>query len=482
MRRRVAFACMVSIFCGGCIASLQGNTPREPNRQLPKSFGAPVDAAAPPGATILAQRKWRELFTSPQLLSLIEAALKNNQELNLRVQEVIIARSEVSARRGDIWPKVNTYVGTGIDKGGTYTSQGRSDDANGLPEILPDFSFGLKASWEIDIWGKLRNAAKAANLRYFASVEARNFMVTQIVAEIARSYYELLSIDNQLDVLRRNIDIQAQALEVVRIQKQAGRVTELAVQRFEAEVQKNNSRLYDLEQKKIEAENRINFLVARYPQPVPRNPAELNDALPEGLQTGLPPALLENRPDVRQAELELQAAKLDTKVAKAAFYPALSLDAGVGFRSFDFTHLVATPESLIYNLLGNLTAPLFNWTGIAAQYRITNAKRMQAVVNYEKIILQAFIEVVNQLANIDNLKKSYDLQSQQVATLTRSVEISNVLFRSARADYMEVLLTRRDSLEAEMELIERKKRQFEAMVNVYQALGGGWRPDKKEAR
>ena len=474
----VSLACLC-LGAAGCAPSLKGNEAREPNRQVPASFGG--SSSTPGGAqqaqqgTSAAQKSWKELFDSAELRTLIDRALAGNQELNIRLQEIIIARNEVSARQGEYLPKVNAGAGAGIEKVGKHTSQGASDEAHGVPEHLGNFTFGLTGSWEVDIWKKLRNAVKAADLRYLASIEGRNFMVTQIVAEIARSYFDLIAVDNELDVLKRNIEIQTDALEVVKLQKQAARVTELAVQRFEAEVLKNKSRLYDLEQEKVQAENRINFLVGRYPQPVSRNSEKFKEPLPDVVQSGLPSQLLENRPDVRQAELELAAAKLDVKVAKAAFYPSLSIDAGVGYRSFNAEHLVATPESLLYGVAGNLTAPLLNRKAIEAQYRSANARQLQAVFNYEKTLLQAFTDVVNQLAMIENLQKSYELQSKQVEALTRSSEVSSILFQSARADYMEVLLTRRDSLDAEMELIETKKRQFQAMVNIYQALGGGWR-------
>jgi NodT family efflux transporter outer membrane factor (OMF) lipoprotein len=466
----VALTC-ICFFAVGCAPSLKGNEPREPNREVPASFGG----ASAQETSSSAQRKWREFFDSSELKALIETALERSQELNIRLQEIIIAQNEVSARQGEYLPKVNAGAGAGVEKVGKHTSQGASDEAHGVPENLGNFTFGLTGSWEVDIWKKLRNAAKAADLRYLASIEGRNFMVTQIVAEIARSYFELIAIDNQLDVLRRNIEVQTDALEVVKLQKQAARVTELAVQRFEAEVLKNRSRLYDLEQEKIQTENRINFLVGRYPQPVRRNSEEFKARLPDVAKAGLPSQLLDNRPDVRQAELELAAAKLDVKVAKAAFYPSLSIDAGVGYRSFNAEHLVATPESLFYGLAGSLTAPLLNRKAIAAQYRSANAKQLQAVFNYERTLLQAFTDVANQLAMIENLRKSYELQSQQVEALARSSEVSSILFQSARADYMEVLMTRRDSLEGEMSLIETKKRQLQAMVNIYQALGGGWR-------
>jgi len=170
----------------------------------------------------------------------------------------------------------------------------------------------------------------------------------------------------------------------------------------------------------------------------------------------------------------MKAAQLDVKVAKAGFYPALSIEAGVGYESFNIKHLVATPESLLYNLAGNLTAPLLNRNVIAAEYRSANARQLQAVFNYERTLLQAFTDVANQLAKIKNLEQSFQLRSQQVAQLTSAIEVSSTLFQSARADYMEVLLTRRDALDAQMELIETKKQQLQAMVTVYQALGGGW--------
>lgn len=472
-RSTVAILACAAALAGGCVPSLEGNQPREPNKTVPASFGGSESAG-----TSTARKKWRELFASSELRALIEQALANNRELSIQLQEIIIAKNEVSARKGEYAPKVDAHAGAGIEKVGHDTSQGRSDEAHDVPENLGNFELGLRGTWEIDVWKRLRNAAKAAGMRYLATIEARNFMATQIVAEIARSYYELIALDNQSDILKRNIEVQANALEVVKLQKLAARVTELAVQKFEAEVLKNKSRLYDVEQQKTQTENRINFLVGRYPQPVARNPAELDAPLPSDVRAGLPSELLQNRPDVRQAELELEAAKLDVSVARTSFYPSLTLDAGVGYRSFNAAHLVNTPESLAWGAAGGITAPLLNRAAITAQYRSANARQLQAVFNYEKTLLQAFTDVANQLAMIANLQKSYELQSQQVDTLVRAVDVSNVLFQSARADYMEVLLTRRDSLEGQLELIETKKRQLQTIVGVYQALGGGWQSDK----
>jgi outer membrane protein TolC len=251
-------------------------------------------------------------------------------------------------------------------------------------------------------------------------------------------------------------------------------VTELAVRKFEAEVFKNRSRIYFIQQQIIETENRINFLVGRFPQPVQRSSSEFSNIKPNAISAGVPPQLLQHRPDIRQAELQLSAAKLDVKVAKANFYPNLRITAGAGYQAFNPKFLISTPQSMLYNLAGDLITPVINRNAIKAEYMAANARQIQTVFNYERTVLRAYVEVVNQVANVSNMGQSYDLKSQQVQALNESIQISMGLFRAARATYMEVLLTQRDALEAKMDLVETKKDQLIATVNIYQALGGGW--------
>lgn len=473
-RSHLALLGVSAIWFSGCVPSLEGNEPREPHRDVPKDF-AEQGVEVKRGPTPEAEKTWDQFFTDPYLRELISEALEHNQELNIQLQEIIARQGEVLERRGEYLPKLSAEAGAGLEKVGRTTSQGVSDEAHGVDENLPDFHFGLVSSWELDVWKRLRNSAKAALLRYRASIEARNFVTTQLVAELASSYYELRASDSQLEVLEANIALQEDALAIVRAQKEAGVVTELAVQRFEAEVLSSQSRRFELQQGIVEAESRINFLVGRYPQPVKRTKGKLEDAPPAALFAGLPASLLDNRPDVRQAELELEAARLDVKAAKARFYPSLSLEAGVGYEAFDAQYLLTTPGSLAYGAAGNLAAPLLNRAAIKAQYRAANARQIQAVFEYEQTLLGAYTEVVNRLSMSDNLQKSYALRSAQVERLVRAIEISRLLFQSARADYLEVLLTRRDALEAEMDLIETRLDQLRTMIQIYQALGGGWR-------
>ena len=424
--------------------------------------------------------KWRQYFTDPNLVALIDTALQRNQELNITLQEIEIAHNEIQARKGEYLPFVGVKAGVGVDKAARYTNIGAMEKnteikpGKEMPDPLPDFLIAATATWEADIWHKLHNAKKAAVTRYLSTIEGRNFIITNLIAEIANSYYELLALDNQLAIVKQNIEIQSNALEIVKLQKEAARVTELAVRKFEAEVLKTKSLQYDIQQNITETENRINFLLGRYPQPIPRSDKALDNVVPNVVHAGIPSQLLANRPDIKQAELDLAAANLDVQVAKAQFYPSLGISAAVGYQAFNPAYLVRTPESILYSLAGELVAPLVNRNAIKATYVNANAKQIQAVYNYQRTIINAYVEVANQLAKISNLEKSYDLKSKQVEALNQSIGISNDLFKSARADYMEVLLTQRDALESKFELIETKKQQMNAMVNIYQALGGGW--------
>lgn len=427
-----------------------------------------------------AQIKWGEFFTDSNLKSLIDTALSNNQELNIILQEISIANNEIRIRKGEYLPFLSIQGAAEVDKAGRYTRFGALEANNEIkpgeefPEPLTDYMIGAYASWELDVWTKLRNGKKAAVLKYLSSVEGKNFMVTQLVAEIAGSYYELMALDNQLDILNQNIEIQQNALRIVRQQKQAAQVTELAVKRFEAEVAKNKSLVFYIQQQVTETENKINFLVGRFPQPIRRDSRDFQNMMPLVVKEGIPSQLLANRPDIRQAELELSAAKLDVKIAQANFYPSFRITAGIGYQAFNPRFLLTTPESLLYSLAGDMVAPLVNRNAIKANYRSANTKQLQAMIDYEQSILKGYIEVANQLSRIDNLNKSYELKAQQVDALNESISISNNLFRSARADYMEVLLTQREALESRIELVETKMDQLNATIHIYQALGGGW--------
>ena len=464
---------------GACLAvascKVPGMVQRTENKSVPPSYNNNRDTAN--AATV----DWRTFFKDKALVSLIDTAIQNNQELNITLQEIEIARNEIRFRKGALLPTVGLRGAIGVEKVGRYTSQGAGDASTEIkpgkemPDPLMDFTVAAYANWEVDIWKKLRNSKKAAVSQYLSTVEGKNFVQTGLVAEVANSYYELVALDNQLTIVQQNIDLQKNALSVVKIQKEASRATELAVQKFQAEVFKSESLQFDILQQIKETENRINLLLGRYPQPIARDTANFLQMVPAVVGSGVPSQLLGNRPDIKQAELALAAAKLDVKVARAEFYPSFGISSAVGFQAFKPSYLVKLPESLLYSLAGDLAGPLINRNAIKAEFYTANARQLQAMYNYERSILNAYLEVSTQLAGISNLEKSYDFKAKQVAALTQSIDISNDLFKFARADYLEVLMTQRDALEAKLELVETKKQQLNAVVNIYRDLGGGWK-------
>ena len=469
---RIVLSIALSIALFGC------KTFKEPleeaNRNTPERYFESSDT------TNVADIDWREFFGDENLASLIDTALSNNQELNILLQEIIVSSNEVRARKGEYLPFVGVGVGVGLEKEGLYTRKGAVDDqlqirpGQEFPEPLGDFKLGAYASWELDIWKKLRNSKKAAVARYLGTIEGKNFLVTNLVAEIAESYFELLALDNSLANIQNYMAIQKKALQAAKQQKDAAKITQLAVNRFEAQWLNTQNLQYAVSQQIVETENHINFLIGRFPQAIERNALQFDSLHFEDVSAGLPAQLLANRPDIRKAEFELEATKLDVKVARANFFPSFGLKAGIGFQAFN-PKFIFSPESLLYNLAGDLMAPLINRKAIKAAYFTAKAQQVQAVIDYEQTILQAFIDVVNQLSKIDNYAQSYNTKAREVQLLTQSTNIANNLFNSARADYNEVLLTQEEALDSKMELIEIKKEQLSAKVNIYRALGGGWK-------
>ncbi len=454
---------------------------------VPVSFEQTSSVPLVSGNESSAQVPWCEFFGDPLLTELINEAFVNNQELRILGEDIRIAQYEVQARSGAYLPFFNLGARAGVDKVGRYTRAGAVEDqlqiapGRGFPDPLPDFLIASNITWEIDIWRRLRNAQSAAAYRYLGTQEGWNFVRTRLIAEIADSYYELLGLDNRLLILDKTIEIQQKSLETAKSLKAAGRGTELGVQRFEAEVRRNQSEKLIIQQRIIEAENRINFNCGRFPQAVNRRTVDYINLNLHSLSVGVPSQLLQNRADIREAERELSATGLDVAVARARFYPSLVLSAGVGYNAFNPGYLFSTPESLIYNAAGEVVAPLINRRGIRAEYQTANARQLQAVYNYQRVVLEAFTEVINYITAVHNYGQSIEIKKQQLQALEASVEAATTLFQNARAEYIDVLLAQREMMEARQVIIETKQQQLSAVVNAYQALGGGGAPTRSDS-
>lgn len=425
---------------------------------------------------------FEQFFTDPHLIALVQRALADNPDLPLALTRVEMARAYVTAATGAQLPRVGLAAGAGARKFGLYTMDGAGNATTEItpgqlvPTHLPDFSVGLMASWEVDVWGKLSSQKRSSVARYLASVEATQWIVSQLVRQVASAYYELLAADVSRRVLEESLQRHREALEVMRLQKQAGTATELAVQQFLQGVSDTEAQLAETEQRIGVAQNQLNLLLGRYPSDITREPEQLFETADKPLDVGIPSALLRNRPDVRQAELEVEAARCDVAAARAAFYPELTITAGLGLQAFNPRYLLDVPSSLAYNAGAGLFAPLVNRGAIEADFSVANARQAEALYTYQKVLLQAYTDVVNGLLGINAAREVLRLKAQQKEATSAAIEISNALFQAGKATYFEVLLAQQNRLTAELDRVRAAKTLRIARVDVYGALGGGSLP------
>lgn len=478
MTRKVfLFALILSVLLSGC------KTLKTPE-QLPKLTPVSDTYNGVRSMTNAADIHWKDFFADPDLSALIDTALRNNLDLHITLQRIEMGRAQLDRTKGLTLPFVAGGVSMGQKRFGKYTMDGIGNyDTNfsnnitkdqNIPEFLPDFNVGLQSSWEIDIWQKLRTRKEAALMRYLATVEGRNFVITNLIADIAFYYYELLAFDNELDIIRETIRLQSSELSIIKVQKEAGRANELGVTQFEAQFLNTQSLEVEIKQQINEYENRLNFLLGRFATPIVRNKDLFVNSLPVEVTSGIPADLLKNRPDVRQAQYELAATKADVYVAKAAFYPSLNIAATLGFQTFNPRFIIA-PQSIAYNILGSLTAPLFNKTALKADLKTARAAQIEALYYYQKTILNGYFEVYNQLVLINNLEKIHGFKNKEAEALTKSIQAASDLFVTGRATYLEVIVSRKNALQTRIDLLDVRKRQYQAAINLYRALGGGWK-------
>ncbi|MDX1903560.1 MAG: TolC family protein [Thermonemataceae bacterium] len=429
----------------------------------------------------LGKLSWKDFFQDTELIKLIEISLQNNYDVQMALQNIQMAQAQVKYNKANLLPYISVGANAGIRRFGLYTMDGAGNATTDItpgqivPTNLPDYFVGLQTSWEIDIWKKLRSKKQPAILRYFSSIEGKNVVITNLITELASLYYQLLRLENESHVIKEAIKLQELALEIIKLQKETGNSNELAVKQFEAQVYSAKSLENELLQAIVQTENQINQLLARYPQKLSLQKESLYKELSISPQTGIPSQTLRNRPDVRQAEFEYLASMADLKASRAEFFPSLMITGSLGFQAFNPKFLFSTPESIAYSLLGSFFAPILNRNGIKAQFEYTKAYQQQSFLNYQKTWLTAYVEVSTELQNLMNLQKTYQTKTQELVAHQRAVDISLDLFRASRATYLEVLLTQQNLLNANLELIALKKRQWDTQINLYKSLGGGWK-------
>lgn len=468
--------CILLLSATGCKVAQKVQVPDQV--AVPDSLWKTTDSS-------IADLPWKQFFSDPLLQQLIDTALQNNPDALMALQRMETARASFLNAKHALVPIVNAVASAGVDNYGDYTQNGVGNfDTNRSPNIsknqhipdplLPDYFLGLRSSWEADIWGKLKNRKKAALARLAASAEGRRLITTMLVAQTAGWYYQLLALDNERKIIEKNTGLQETALEVVKAQKEGGRATELAVQQMEAQVYNTRTFLYKVKQEIAVAENQLNFLLGRFPQQVPRDTSFLQRKMPQVVAAGLSAQVLLRRPDIREAEWQLAAAKADVQAARAAFLPSLQLTPYVGLNAFK-AGLLFNGHSLAFGVLGSLTAPLLNQKQIQAAYQVSVAQNKEAYYQYRKVILNSFREIHTSLQQLENTEAMFQLKQKQVAALQQAVASSKDLYITGYASYLEVITAQKGVLDAELELNETQKNRFLYLIDVYRELGGGWK-------
>ncbi|MBO9634643.1 MAG: efflux transporter outer membrane subunit [Chitinophagaceae bacterium] len=478
-RRALTLVCMstvvtLSVLQSGCKVAQPDPVPVV--KQLPAQFSG---IASQPD---LGPLVFKELFPDQQLIQLIDSALTNNADLNIAYQRIIVAHAQLANRRRALFPSVDARIAASADRYGDYTLNGVGNfDTNLSPNIdkdqkIPerpttDMFIGLQSSWEIDLWGKLAALRKAAASDLLAQEQARRVLVTGIVSVIAAGYFELISLDAELDIVQRNIKLQEEAVEIVKAQKAGGRATELAVQQFEAQLLNTKAIQHQLIQQRIGTENQLNAVAGMYSQEIPRA-TTLPASIPV-VQAGLPSALLLNRPDIMQAEYQLQSAALNVKAARAAFFPSLTIHPYIALNAFT-PSLLFNGGSIAWGAAGSLTAPLLNRRQIKTDLIAANATNKEQVYHYQQKLIEAYNEVSTNISAVQQAQFAFGLKEKEVKELQLAVQTARELYLTGYANYLEVITAQKNMLEAELQSTHQKNSIFTSLIKLYASLGGGW--------
>ena len=418
------------------------------------------------GESNLANENWENLFNDPILDSLIAEGLRNNLDLQAAVQRVIAAESNFLQSKAALAPSLSAQAGY------TYARNSETTNPNGPKEYHGSQAM-LQSSWEIDFWGKLSNAKKAAYASYLATDAAQKAVQTRLISNIASVYYTLLALDANLEITKATVKNSAELVETMKALKESGDVTGAAVVQSEAARYAAEVTIPDIEQQIKENENTLCLLLGRTPGTIKRGKLDEQKAS-EMLAIGVPTELLDNRPDVMQAEYNVISAYQMTNSAKTYFYPSVTLTANAGMESLDLEDLF-DPSSFAANIVGGLVQPIFNKRANKTRLEVAKAQQEEALLNFKYALLNAGAEVTDALNMYEASLQKIELREKQLDALEKSVDYTKELLVYGSATYTEVLNAQQSLLGAQLNDVNDHVQQLNAVVSLYRALGGGWK-------
>lgn len=446
-----------------------GKDYRRPEVALPEQF-----VRTPATDSTIAKASWRQFFPDATLQQLITDALVNNFDLQVALKRIEAASAYVKQAKAALLPSVTANATANTSIPSKNSLNGLSLENFLKTNHIEDFTLGVGISWEIDIWGKIRRQKEAALASYLQSFEAAKAIQTGLVANVANSYFNLLMLDEQLRIARSNVTLSDTIVQMIRMQKTAGDVTELAVQQAVAQQQAAELLVPQLEQAAAIQENAIRILMGQMPGAVPRNTTLADLKVWDELATGVPAAVISNRPDVKASELGLKAANANVGVAQGSMYPALSLTANGGLNAYEIGKWFSIPNSLFGTVAGNIAQPIFQQRRLKTQLEVAKVERDQAVILFRQSVTNAVREVSDALVQLEKLKEQETIATNRLETTQQAVSNARLLFRSGLANYLEVIAAQSSSLQAELTQADISRQRLTAMVDLYRSLGGGY--------
>ena len=426
-----------------------------------------TDVIAKDSATV-ATVSYKQIFTDGQLQALINQGLQNNLDIRSALQNIAVA--EAYAKQGKAGYLPTLSVGPKY----TFTESSRSTPFGAMMTDRSQSQYEVSGnlSWEADIWGKIRSNQRASAATYLQTVEAHKAVKTQIVASIANAYYNLLALDEQKIILDKTLINREQSLETTKALKEAGSVTEVAVNQTEAQLYNVKSLLVDVENGIKLNENVLSVLLGSNPQSISRSTLTAQN-INSKLSVGVPAQLLENRPDIKAAEFGLMNAFENVNIANASFYPSLTISATGGLQGIDIDKLFSA-QSIFATVIGGLTQPLLQQRKIRTQKEVALANQEKALITYKSKILNASKEVSDALYTYDAAVKKADYKQKEYLLYNQAITNSEELLNYGMANYLEVITARDNGLNAELNVVNAKLSSLTSMVDLYRAVGGGW--------
>lgn len=455
------FALVLPIFLQSCFVARNYQRPTVVNEAQFRTDRLSPDSIS------MAELSYTELFSDPILIGHIKKGLENNIDIRIAVQQILAAEAYYKQGKAEYFPTLGASGQVAYQQPANNSQMGALYDGS-----ITQFELSANTSWEADIWGKIRSNQRAFEASYLRTVAAHQAVKTQLIANIASFYYQLLAFDEQLSITQMTIANRKSSLETTRALKDAGYVNEVGVKQTEAQLYNTMGLLIDIKKNIKLLENTLSILLGDTPQGIQRNSLK-EQRIVKDVKVGFPAQLLRNRPDVLAAEYNLINAFELTNVAKSNFYPSLNISANGGFQSLNLDDLLDA-NSLFATAMGSLTQPILNGRRIRTQYEVSKAKQEQALLNFRLSILNAGKEVSDALYTFESARELIEIKSWEFEAYDLATSYSEELLNNGLINYLEVITARQNALFSQLDLINAKFTQLNAMVEIYRALGGGW--------